>query len=90
MSTRVQVVLDESEREAFRRRAEAEGMSLSAWFLGAARRRFAEGRTGPLTDSRALSAFLAGVPDARAAEREPEWEEHLSVMTASRAGGHRR
>ncbi len=37
--TRIQVLLDEAEREEFRRQAEREGVSLSAWLRRAARER---------------------------------------------------
>ena len=36
MATRIQVVVDEVEREAFREQAEREGVSLSAWLRAAA------------------------------------------------------
>ena len=41
MATRVQVILDEAEREAFRAIAEQEGLSLSAWLRQAGKDRLA-------------------------------------------------
>src|SRR5438094_78621 len=39
MSSRVQVILSDEDREAFRLQAEREGVSLSAWLRDAGRRR---------------------------------------------------
>jgi predicted nucleic acid-binding protein len=85
MTSRVQVLLDMEERERLRRCAQAEGLSLSAWFRRAALERAeAHDARGRIKSPEALSAFFAAC-DARECGREPEWEDHLKVIAASRA-----
>lgn len=86
MSSRVQVIIDDEEREAFRRRAASEGLSLSAWLRDAGRRRLAEHRPSPLDSPQTLRAFFADLPDTDTGQ-EPDWEQHLAVIAASRAEG---
>lgn len=86
MSNRVQVILSDEEREAFRRRAAAEGKSLSSWLRAAGRHRLAERRPTPLDSAEALRAFFAGLPDAETG-REPDWDQHRAVIAASRDEG---
>ncbi len=86
MATRVQVVLEEEERERFRREAELQGQSLSAWLREAGRARIAaRAEKRPLTAG-SLRAFFKSC-DAREKGREPDWEQHLRVMEGSRRGG---
>ena len=86
MSTRVQVVLDDQERAAFARRAAAEGVSLSAWLRDAGRQRL-HSRPAPTLRSVAdLGRFFDSLPEAGVG-REPDWEEHLATMEASRREG---
>ena len=86
MATRIQVVLDEGERELFRRRASREGLSLSAWLRRAGRRQVVAAETTQLRDVRDLKAFFAGC-DARERGREPSWSKHLQTMARSRRQG---
>jgi hypothetical protein len=86
MSTRVQVVMDEIEREAFRRAALREGLSLSDWLRRAARDRLAAAAPPTLSSTEDLRAFFAEI-DARESGREPDWREHLEVIQESRASG---
>ncbi len=86
MASRVQVILDEAERESFRRRARAEGLSLSAWLRRAGRDRLNARPGPPLHSVRALRSFFAGC-DVREKGREPDWREHLEVIGASRKRG---
>jgi hypothetical protein len=86
MSSRVQVILDEAERESFRRRARAEGVSLSAWLRRAGRERLSARSTASLGSARALRAFFASC-DARERGKEPDWREHLEVIETSRRRG---
>lgn len=86
MSSRVQVILDEPDLEAFRRRAEAEGLSLSAWLRQAGRERLAARPERKFSDVRQLRAFYARC-DAREKGREPDWPDHLEVIGRSRRGG---
>ena len=84
---RIQVLLDPEERELFRRLARQRGLSLSGWLREAALARATEeGRLAPLRTVEALRKFWAAC-DARAAGREPDWEEHLAVLDASKREG---
>lgn len=86
MTARVHIILETRERDAFRARAAAEGMTLSDWLRHAARERL----------SRAVSPRIASVEDldrffeertAVESGREPDWEEHRAVMELSRRHG---
>lgn len=85
--TRIHLVLDEAEKERFRRQAAREGKSLSAWIRDAALERLAaaERRTSIGTVDK-LDAFFAAC-DAREQGREPDWEEQLRVIDESRRSG---
>ncbi len=84
---RIQVIVPAEERERFRSQARREGMSLSAWMLEAARRRWATTRAEPALESpQDLEAFFARC-DARETGTEPDWSEHLAVIERSRAAG---
>lgn len=86
MSIRVQVVMDEMEREAFRAAAAREGLSLSDWLRRAARGRL-EAVEPPRIDSvERLRAFFDEC-DARESGVEPDWHEHREVIEASMARG---
>ena len=83
MSVRVQVILDEEERERYRRLAEREGLSLSAWFREAARERMRASETArEIRSVEDLRQFFEDC-DTRERGREPEWEEHLEVIEES-------
>ena len=84
MSDRVQVILSNEERQAFRREAEKEGLSLSAWLRDAGRRRLAESRTPSIQTREDLRAFFKALPDRSSEDPEPDWEQHLEVIDASR------
>lgn len=88
MSTRIQVVVDPRERDAFRARAMAEGRTLSEWLREAGRQRLKVSVPDRLTDLDALDAFFA---ECDAAEEgsgaEPDWAEHLTVIEESRREG---
>ena len=86
MPVRVQVILEEREKEAFERRAAEEGVSLSRWFREAGRTRLAA-RPGEKALTVAQLRRLFSACNARESGREPEWEEHLAVMGSSRARG---
>lgn len=87
MGSRIQVILDEAEREAFRRQAEREGQSLSAWLRDAGRRRLAEAATPEIRTVADLRRFFAALPDRECDEAEPDWEQHREVIDSSRARG---
>lgn len=88
MSTRIQVVVDRQEREAFRARATAEGRSLSEWLREAGRQRLREATPARLTSLDALDDFFAACDVAeRDSGTEPDWREHLAVIEESRREG---
>jgi hypothetical protein len=84
MATRIQVVVDEAEREAFRKQAEREGVSLSAWLREAGHRRLQQDRPR-ITTVEELRAFFASIPDEGGVE--PDWEEHKRVISESMRRG---
>ena len=86
MSIRVQVVMGELEREAFREAAAREGLSLSDWLRRAARSRLAAVEPPQLDSVERLRAFFDEC-DMRESGVEPDWHEHREVIEASKAGG---
>ncbi len=86
MSTRVQVVMDEIEREAFRQAAAREGMSLSNWLRRAARDRLDSAAVPELSSVENLRAFFQEC-DAREQGREPVWQQQRAVIEESKAKG---
>lgn len=87
MTARVQVLLEENEKEVFQRRARQEGLSLSAWLKEAGKERL-RARTGAprFETPDDLRAFFAAC-DAREEGREPDWEEHLAALERSKRSG---
>lgn len=86
MTARIQVLLEENEKEAFQRHARQEGLSLSAWLREAGKERLMSRGGQPRIDTREdLRAFFAA-SDAREEGCEPEWEEHLATMEHSKTG----
>lgn len=79
-------MLDAAERERFRRQAEIEGQSLSAWLRDAGRERLEARRQRRPATRQSLRALFKAC-DAREKGREPDWEQHLAVMKLSRARG---
>jgi hypothetical protein len=86
MSGRVHIVVEDREHEAFRARAAAEGCSLSTWLREAARQRLRDTAPAALGDPAALAAFFDDC-DQREHGVEPDWDEHLAVIDASRQDG---
>lgn len=84
--SRVQVILSEEEREAFRRRAEARGTSLSAWLRDAGRQQLERERGALLADAATVRQFFATLPE-EPLEREPDWDQHRSALADSRVAG---
>lgn len=85
---RVQLVMPDADRARFVEQALREGMSFSAWLRAAAQERL-EARQRiklfkSLDDVRALFQSCAALDGP---EREPDWDEHLRVMNASRNAG---
>lgn len=86
MSSRIHIVVDEEDKERFRRQAEREGLSLSAWLREAARARLSERQSAGLDTVEELRAFFRACDD-REASPEPDWEEHRRVIERSVGSG---
>jgi hypothetical protein len=86
MSSRVQIVMDEVEREAFRRAAAHQGLSLSDWLRRAARDRLDAAQPPTLASVEDLRAFF-GSCDEREQGSEPDWQQHRAVIEESKASG---
>ena len=86
MSTRVQVVMDEIEREAFRQAAAREGLSLSDWLRRAGRNRLELATRPKLSSVEDLRAFFNEC-DQREQGVEPDWQQHRAVIEESKARG---
>jgi hypothetical protein len=85
--SRIHIILDDDDKERFRREAAREGKSLTEWLREAARDRLAAAeRTTRMDTVAELRAFFAAC-DARERGSEPEWDEHRRVIERSiRAG----
>ena len=87
MTTRIQVIVEETEREAFRSVAEQEGMSLSAWLRQAGKDRLAaKTQQKSIRTVKDLRRFFKSC-DMQSSGREPDWEEHKKVIARSRTSG---
>lgn len=86
MTTRIHLVIEERERDAFRARAMAEGLSLSEWLREAARERLERERPLEIATVADLDRFFAERA-ATASGAEPDWEQHLEVIDRSRHAG---
>jgi hypothetical protein len=85
---RIQVLLSESEREAFRREADRQGQSLSGWLRESGVERLDEkkGEKKKLSTVADLKRFFTEC-SRREKDREPDWDDHLKVMESSRRSG---
>ena len=86
MSTRIQVVVDEQEKHAFRAAARNAGMSLSAWLKECAFRALEESRTEAPQTAEELRRFFAEC-DARDEGVEPDWSEQKRIIERSTVSG---
>ena len=88
---RVQFVVPDEDRDRLVAQARREGLTLSAWLRDAARDRLARRRGfrrfRPFESDEELEAFFRACDAIAGPEREPDWEEHLAVMNASRMRG---
>ena len=85
---RVQLVIPDEDRERFVHQARKEGMSFSAWLRAAAREHLErKQREKPFESEADLQAFWRECDAQAGPEREPDWEEHLKVINASRSSG---
>ena len=84
---RVQLVMSDEDRARFTYQAQREGVSFSAWMRAAACDRLEARRARPFASAAEIDAFFREC-DAREGEgREPDWDEHLRVITESRGRG---
>lgn len=86
MASRIQVVVDDEEKERFRRQAAREGKSLSAWLREAARSRMARRGAPRLDTVEELQDFFHAC-DERETEPEPDWKEHRRMIERSTRSG---
>ena len=85
---RVQIVIPDEDRVRFVHQSRREGMTLSAWLRRAANDRLTERQRSERFKSRAdLEEFFRSCDALAGPEKEPNWEEHLDVINASRARG---
>lgn len=84
--TRVQIEIPDTDRERFVRQARREGMTLSAWLRAAGRARLEnQSHARPFASKEDAMAFFRACEDLDGPEVEPDWDEHLRVINASRA-----
>ena len=84
---RVQLVIPDEDRDRFVHQARREGMTLSAWLRNAARDRLhAQQRIEPFNSPADLEEFFRKCDELEGPRYEPDWEEHLEVLAASRRG----
>ncbi len=88
---RIQLDIPDDERARFARQAEREGMTLDAWLISVARQRIVVPDSARDVDEsaelRELEDIWKWCDSLHGGEREPDWEEHLKNMEASRMEG---
>lgn len=87
MTARIHIVVEEEEKERYRRSAEREGRTLSEWLREAARERLRVREQDRHLDSLdALRDFFAEC-DRREREPEPDWDEQRRRIERSARSG---
>ena len=82
------MVIPDEDRDRFVFQARREGVTLSAWLRAAAHQRLERRmEDSALEEVSDLDRFFAECDEREGSEREPDWEEHLAVITASRLRG---
>ena len=85
---RVQLVMADEDRDRFVHQARQEGMSLSAWLRAAARDRLEKRQSVKLFQSpEDVEEFFRSCAALDGPGTEPDWDEHLRVMSESRRTG---
>ena len=85
---RVQLVMADDDRDSFVHQARREGMSLSAWLRAAARERLERRqRVRQFESPEDVEEFFRSCAALEGPETEPDWSEHLRVMSESRGRG---
>ena len=82
---RVQLVIPDEDRDRFVRQAQSEDMTLSEWLRFAAHQRLEEQqRSRPFESPADLEEFFRACDALEGPEREPDWQDHLTVIDKSR------
>lgn len=85
---RIQLVLSSEDRDRFFHEAQKEGISLSEWLRRAgrdrARRDSSQGRFSSAVE---VATFFADCDATKEEGTEPDWDQHQSVINASRRHG---
>ena len=82
---KIQLVIPDEDRDRFVRQARKEGLTLNAWLRVAARKRLEDRQhSQPFLSPADMEDFFMACDILDGPEVEPEWEEHLSAITASR------
>ena len=85
---RVQLVIPDADRDRFIYQARREGMTLSAWIRAAAHQRLQQEQvSSAFQDPADLDRFFGECDVLEGPSREPEWDEHLAVISESRLRG---
>ena len=85
---RVQLVMADDDRDRFVHQARREGMSLSAWLRAAAHERLERRQSVSLFQSPSdVEEFFRSCAALEGPETEPDWDDHLRVMSESRRRG---
>ncbi len=85
---RVQLVIPDADRELFVDQARREGKTLSAWLRDAAHARLHEQRQIQRFESpEGVRDFFRACDALEGPGTEPDWSEHLEVISRSRASG---
>ncbi len=85
---RVQLIIPDGDRDRFTLQARKEGMTLSAWLRAAAHERLEERQRREQFESpEDLEAFFRQCDALQGPDSEPNWDEHLQVINASRGRG---
>ncbi len=82
---RVQLIIPDEDRDRFVHQARLEGMTFSAWLRTAARMRLEDSqRANAFRSPARLEEFFRACDGLDGPEQEPDWEEHLETINASR------
>ena len=85
---RVQLVMPDDDHDRFVHQARREDMSLSAWLRAAARERLETRQSVKQFESpEDVKEFFRSCAVLEGPETEPDWNEHLRVMSESRGRG---
>lgn len=79
---RIQVIVDEVQKERILRRAQTEGLSMSAWIRRAALRELDARRPEDRTDR--IRMIFAAADRLESRTREPSWEESKRLLRDGR------